>query len=812
MAEEDLILDGQRETPEEFKGNGDDDPELARWKAEISRGLKYYEDYFKRVDKIIALYRAEDKRRRNDSDGARRYNALWSMCSTLQPALFQTMPRAYVSRRYNDQDKIARNASMILERCLTYMNDSDDALDSFSTAVDDYILGGRGVVWPRYNPMFDLTMSEQRTYYEDGEKTPEGAELGQDDQGQYYRAQVEHLSDETIDTDHIQMTSFLTPAASKIKTVPWMAKRVFMTRQELVKRFGKKLGKDVPLKYRSDGSRFNAESRDPDRSSAPNEQQALFLTAPVWEIWCRTDRKVRWLCMEFDQMLDVQDDPLGLSKFFPAPKPLYGTMTANSLIPVPDFKFYEDISRELDELTYRISLLTESLRVVGVYDASLGEIVQRLTKNTRENDMLPIKNWGEFAEKGGMRKAIDFLPLDQIIMVLKELYDARRQLVQELYELTGISDIARGASDPRETAAAQKLKGQYVSQRLKRQVQKVMRFHLAHMEIQAEIICKHFDDSTIMRISDAQQYITDMQGNFDQQAAAAALQVLRSDPMRCFRIKIDNRTLADDDMSADREDGLKFIEGVSKLLSEAVPLSQSVPKLAPVLKEMILFGSRMFPVARSVELRLEQCLDALTENMPPPEPKNGPKPMDPQEFQVKMRELDIREQELGVQRQANMIAEAGATRSAGIEHRKLDVAMQTAVNSDKRQLTINEATQANKQADRQATTQLGVARLAVDSHHRGEDRQANMDQQNAERFHEHHQDGLAAQRNVTQAIVEKVHDAKQAGLDRTHEATQANLDRAHEAIQAVADRKQKAEDARRQATAKAKAPAAQPKP
>jgi hypothetical protein len=821
------VLTQQRETPADFLVSGDQDvdPVLERWKAELQRGIKHYEKYHKRVDSIITRYRAENAVAKDQSDTERRYNILWSMVSTIQPNLYVGMPRPYVSRRYKDKDPVARYASQILERALIFMNDSDDVDDAMGSCVDDYILGARGVLWTRYKPVFDLRHSETKTYYKDETKVPDEAEKGEDEEGTYYRESVPKLREEVCETDHIQMHSFLTAPASTFKQLPWIAKRVFMNRQELTKRFKDK-GKDIALQFKSDGTKLNS------KKNAPGETDGLFLCAEVWEIWCQLDRKVRWLALDHDEMLDEQDDPLQLKNFFPIPKPLFGTMTANSIIPVPDFKYYEDIANELDELTFRISLLTQALRVVGAYDASLGDEFKQILTNTRENAVLPIQNWNQITEGGGFKKAVDFLPIEQIIIVLEKLYESRKALVAELYEITGMSDIVRGNTDPRETAKAQQIKGTYASQRLKRQQRKVAKFHRSHMEIQAEILCKHYDDDTIRLISDAEQFILGPDGKFDAQAFKAAVELLRNDPLRAFRIKIDNRTLADDDLAADREDGMMFIQNVTQLLAQGLPVAQEVPKLGPVIKEIILFGTRMFPIARSIETTLEQALDELSKDIPPKKDEGkAAAGKSPEEMAVLLKELDIKVQSLGVERQRLLLEEKVGKWNHDVQMATLAQNKELSIISEKRQLATKEADLASRDRAAGHKVMTDHAKLEQDDKHKTEDRAAKTEQAQLQMQHQTSEAAAGREHETIHKIGEMAHSSHEAGQERqqadkhenqshdlaehqhAHQVSSSNLDREQaartqsESMGAKADSDRlKAETTEKAAKAKAQKP------
>ena len=142
---------------------------------------------------------------------------------------------------------------------------------------------------------------------------------------------------------------------------------------------------------------------------------------------------------------------------FPCPKPLYATLTTENLEPIPDFTMYQDQARELDTLADRIEGLINALKVRGVYDASNSEL-QRLFSEGENNTLIPVKNWQAFAEKQGMRGAIDLVDIAPFAVALQQCYQAMDQVKGQIYEIMGIADIQRGQTDPNETLGAQIIK------------------------------------------------------------------------------------------------------------------------------------------------------------------------------------------------------------------------------------------------------------------------------------------------------------------------------------------------------------------
>ncbi len=635
--------------PAKKAGSATDEQELKRtpvkrWIEELERAGKQQRKWEEKCDKINARY-VDDR----DNDGGsskkktdRKYNALWSVMQTLMPLTYSSPPKPYISRRFGDSDPVARDASEILQRALTYSVESECLHDSLEDANEDFNLCSRAVIWTRYSPLFALRETDERCYVEEGEDLPDDVsedDIEEGDDGRfYYNKKAQAKVDEEMDIDHVLYSDFRHGAASKWRYVPWVARRVPMTRSKLVDRFGDK-GAKPPL---------TIDCKEDITKDASDDEKGLFAKAEVWEIWSKIDRKVFWVCPQWqDEFLDEVVDPLELDGFFPCPRPAYGTKTNKTLIPQPDYLLWQDVALELDELTARIKLLTNALRVVGIYDKQMGDVVKRITSQTDENDMIGVDSWAMMQERGGLKNSIEFFPIDQVVGVLDKLQQRRTVLIQELYETTGVSDVIRGASDPNETLGAQKLKGNYANKRLGRRQDKIARMAREKLEIMAQVICQHYSDETLMRISSAEQWMRTPDGAmFDVRRFFNAVSLLRVGMLRRFRIKIDERSLAAQDLEEDRNERMMFLQGVGQLVTGFATMSQQFPGSKKLLGTLLLFGIRAFPLARTTEAEFEDVLKQFMEA-----PESGPEQQEkPQEKPGKSeQELAIEAQKVAVQ-------------------------------------------------------------------------------------------------------------------------------------------------------------------
>lgn len=562
----------------------------SRWKQELSLAGKTFENWNTRGERIVKRYR--DERQRDEFFGAggeSKYNIFWSNVQTQLPALYARMPRPEVERRFKDKDSLGRLAALVLERATDFSLKEYDFNLPMVSAVTDFLLVGRGQIRVRYTPTFKT------------EFDPEGMPF-------------EVIDREEAKAEYVFWRDFRHNQARCWDEVTWVAFRTFLTRDELVERFGEEIGKEVPL---------NFEPSELD-SSMDEEKKQLFKKSEIWEVWNKADKRVYWINTGFDKPLDVKDDPLGLKDFFPCPRPLYATMTNGTLIPIPDLAQYQDQTEELDSITSRIVVITKALRVAGVYDGSC-EALQQILSSGGDNRLYPEQNWAGLVQQGGLDGAIYFLPIEPLINVLKRLYEAREQVLNTIYQITGLSDIIRGSSNPNETATAQQIKGQFGTLRIATRQAEVQRFARDVIALKAEIIAEHFSPDTIWKIS-GYAYMAGAMVE-DPTEFDAILGLLRDDPQRTFRISIETDSTIAVNEQADQQSRTEYLNAVGAFMQSMGPLIQSLPEFAPMVGEMLRLTARSFKAGRTLEGVLENCIAQMDERLnapaaePPPDPK-----------------------------------------------------------------------------------------------------------------------------------------------------------------------------------------------
>lgn len=561
----------------------------ARWSTEIEAAQKELGPFHKDANRITQRYL--DKRDAYGRDESK-VNLFWSTMQVLLSMLYARPPKADVSRSWQDyDDDVARVAGTMLQRMLN--RSFDDNVSPWDAnvrqGIEDWLVVGMGQIWLRY---------EVET--EDYEIPAVFDEFGQELSP---AQQATRITEEEAPCDYIYWEDFYYSPARTWHEVRWVARRVYMTKDQLTERFGAEIANIVPLTGNSTPKDVNDQVTKFDPWSK----------AEVFEIWCKEKRKVYWYAKGADVILDVKDDPLQLDGFFPCPRPAIANVTSSNFQPRADYIFAQDQFSELDEINTRITWLTRAAKVVGVYDKS-AEGIQRVFNQGTENQLIPVDNWAMFAEKGGIKGQVDWIPIQEVVNAIDHLRVYRQDKVMQIYEVLGISDIMRGSSKASETAAAQQIKAQFGSTRIQLKQFYIAEWITGALRIKAEIICKHFQPETILRR-------TNIERTPDAPLAMQAIQLLKDEELSEYRINIEADSMAALDWAAERDAAVQFMQGLGAFISQVAPMAQQVPAAAPVLLSLLQWSVSKFRVSSEIESVLDQAITSLKQQgIQPPQP------------------------------------------------------------------------------------------------------------------------------------------------------------------------------------------------
>ena len=512
-------------------------------------------------------------------------------------AQYQQEAQAFEAKKQMDED--VRNYARLMERAITIQID-DNALDTeVESVAQDGFLAGRGIPRIRYHAEFDE---------EDNRKS-------------------ERLSFEAV-----SWRDYREGPAKRWEGVPWTAYKVCIAKET----YDRMADKDLLEGQKNGENPPTSEKEDDD--------------IDVWEYWDKLKGTVCFVREDNGKVFKEIEDPLGLPGFFPSPKPLQPICLTGKRTPVCPFSIYKKLADELDETTKRINKIMKGLKVRGVIAGNASALVELATAD--DNEIRVLADVEQLIQTGGLDKAIAWWPVEQAIKVLAQLYANREQLKQSIYEITGISDIVRGASQSGETATAQQIKTQWGSLRIKKMQTLIERMVRDMFVMSAHILVTKFDPQTL----------TEMTGI---EITPGIQQLMQEDIAKQFRINVETDSTVRADLTQKKKEMAEFLAGSAQFFQTSAGIVQQQPAAAEPLAEVYAASARMFRLGKEAEDALERFTMMAKEmaNNPPPNPEIekakaefGLKQQQQQnDMELRAEELALRKQEMETSGQADIV-------------------------------------------------------------------------------------------------------------------------------------------------------------
>ena len=558
------------------------------WQAKITAAEKEWDDFHKQAKDIREYYRNDKKK--NIA------NIFWSSIETLKPFLYFKQPKFYVERNDKSNNQAEALAVKILEKALEWDLRRFDFDSVVKYARNDFLLIGLGVLFERYKPVIETQPDPFDQKNEIAVKTGETAATVYVDP-----------ADLVFDSEKVGIW----------EEVTWLARKFYMTKQEAVETFGNKFQNII------------------DRGKEEDHKKSI----EIYEIWDKQHKEVLWYSKDCEaRFLRRVKDPLHVEGFFPCPKPIFATQANDTLVPVPDYVQIKEMLNELNGINSRMKLTMQALKVSGAYDNAFPELADILSKDVM---LVSVADFTRLKENGGIRGVIDFMPIEQYVAALEQLAARRQDIVGQIYEVTGVSDIMRGNSDPSETATAVTKKTNFGTLRNQDRQNDMQRFLCDLLRIKAEIICEHFSEDTLV------QFVED---EAEQQYFTAALSILRQDKTRNLTFGIETDGVFDQE--AENAKALETVKIISDMIQSAFGVVSQQPALLPLYRKMVESVVIGMPNARQYQNVLEQVFARIEQELSQPEPEQQPE-QDPRvavQMQKNQQEYEIKKEQNAIKR------------------------------------------------------------------------------------------------------------------------------------------------------------------
>lgn len=565
---------------------------IKQWMTRIDDAMEREKKFRQKAQKVVEIYEG-------DKSDETPFAIIYSNTETLQPALYNARPIPIVTRRFEDADPVGKAASEVGTRTLKFLVDTDskdyDNYDELIQAANlDALLTNRGVT--RFK----------------------------------YAAHSSAAYPECVYGEAVRWDKFFHGYARTWKKVPWIGFEWDMTADEIKKNFPGV----APLNFQA------YSPADESHTGNRDEYQGVTLYK-VYEIWDKVTAKVYFLSAVSEKnALRVVDDPLGLSGFFPVARPLNFMKKTSTLIPTPLYEQYRRQAQELNELTLRLKDIIKCIKWRGLYNGAVEDLDKALKSD--DNEFIPVQNLQSMPE--GTRSIDDLiwtLPIDELVQTAQSLSQQRESCKQVIYEITGISDILRGASIASETATAQNIKNQWGTLRLRKMQKEVQRYCRETLAIMLEIAANKFEVTTFAQMTGLpylyqakkQEYAA-MAQQFQQRNAAIQqaggqpqppppippqiiagmqlpsweqiMQLLHNDVARAYRCDIETNSTIDAEASQDKQDISELLNALGQFFNAVGPLVQEGTMPFEIAKQMLLVITRRYNFGSQLEDMLSQ--------------------------------------------------------------------------------------------------------------------------------------------------------------------------------------------------------------
>ena len=642
---------------------------IALYFREIERYNRAVSDWHQEGEEIEKVYLDET---RNKSSTVRKFSLMWANVEVLKPAVYAKLPIVMCSRRHRDKDVVGRVAAEIMERATNTSFDLYNVDEVFKLVRDDRLIPGRGTAWVRYEPTIES--------YDDPDGTLDN-ETGE-------VVQYERVAGEKACVDYVHWKDFGHNIGRNWSQDTWLVWRiVYKTHDEAVERFGKEVAGKLTYSHKAPAQGSGSDT------DAPDER------AKIYEVWDKRRKQTAWIAEGYKDYLDCGEPPLSFMNFFPCPEPAYATKGSKNMIPVPDYRYYRDQAKEINDLTEKIHNMSQWLIIKGFVPggpSSVSDSIEEMLQDKTNKEMFyQVESMAEWSDRGGIQKMIDWFPVEQVVKALQGAILVRKELIQDVYQLIGISDILRGQSDPNETLGAQELKAQTGSKRLRNTKDEIARFCRDVARLVAEVIADQFSPQTIaditgykyippappqMRLINPQMGIAGprppmpgmqaMGGNGGppmQQGQPSSesnmtfddnvMKLLRDDRLRSFKIDIETDSTVQADENMEKQQRMEFLTAFGGFMEQVVTVTQAAPDMGQAMAEASLFLVRGFRAGRALEDAIESGMQASLKRAK--QMMENP-PVDPQ-VQIEQERLKMEAQNAQVEHQIDAQAQQQKT-------------------------------------------------------------------------------------------------------------------------------------------------------
>jgi hypothetical protein len=379
---------------------------------------------------------------------------------------------------------------------------------------------------------------------------------------------------------------YLQSCAARQSDVWWVARKHKLTSEEKFKNFGVQDGY-VP-------------------TSAGVEKKAK---SPIWEIWDKSNREILFYDESADKVLKKVKSKTESKYFLPTTGRLNAVYNFKDLTPTAEFKKYERMIKQISSLYKKIQEITEKIKLVTFFPSSMKDIARELT-NAKTNEYIPL----DFAVNlnGNLNELFVKENSQERQEVAIKLNEYLQTLIQQFYELAGVSEILRGEDSAKDLTATEiKLKDRYGNFRIQQKQNNLQNYLLETYKISINFIINNFSPAKIQEIASID--LTPIRDFFedtpDEVILGTILETLKQNLAfsHIFTISEDGN----ENKKETQEYRLKLLETFFAIIKETQEALMASPESFDIIKPIVTFALDSFDFPISEMLKIDSVFDNL---------------------------------------------------------------------------------------------------------------------------------------------------------------------------------------------------------
>lgn len=153
-----------------------------------------------------------------------------------------------------------------------------------------------------------------------------------------------------------------------------------------------------------------------------------------------------------------------------------------------------------------------------------------------------------------------------------------------------------------------------------------------------------------------------------------AIQLLKSDRLRTFKIDCETDATVAPDQKAEKEARVEFLTAVTPFIEKASQVGATAPQLAPLLMKMLDFGVKGFRTGRTLEAAIEETIQTAEKMLQESQQNPQQAPPDPiaeaQAAELQAKTAKVQEELTQLQAQAQIKAQENEAKRLEAEERR----------------------------------------------------------------------------------------------------------------------------------------------